>query len=74
MTTTYFATGVILISASWYMFFKIYKGSKSKFAFTLMTFTMIDGIVNFAFFFISIYRHPIIVDNQTLPYENFYAF
>jgi hypothetical protein len=58
---TYLATGVFMMSASTYVIYKIYKGSKSQFAYVLMAFTFLDGALNFAFFFIYVYRHPVLV-------------
>ena len=62
MNYTYLATGVFMMSASAYVIYKVYKGSKSQFANFLMAFTFLDGVQNFATFFISLYRHPVLVD------------
>jgi hypothetical protein len=73
-TYTYLVTGVILISASSYLFYKIYRGSKSRFAYILITFTMLDGVVDFSTFFINVYTHPIFIGGQVYhavnPYTN----
>ena len=58
----YLASGVILISAASYLFYKIYRGSKSRFAYILITFTMIDGVLNFATFFTYAFPHTVYVD------------
>ena len=55
------ASGVFMMSASAYVIYKVYKGSKSQFAYVLMAFTFLDGAQNFAFFFIFVYRHPVLV-------------
>jgi hypothetical protein len=59
---TELASGVFMMSASAYVIFKVYRGSKSQFAYLLMAFTFLDGAQNFATFFISVFRHPILVD------------
>ena len=58
---TYLASGVFMMSASAYVIYKVYKGSKSQFAYVLMAFTFLDGAQNFASFFILAYRHPVLV-------------
>jgi hypothetical protein len=50
-----------MISASAYVIYKVYKGSKSQFAYVLMAFTFLDVAQNFAIFFIDVNRHPILV-------------
>jgi hypothetical protein len=50
---TYLASGIFMISASAYVIYKVYKGSKSQFAYVLMAFTFLDGAQNFAQFLIS---------------------
>ncbi len=69
----YLASGVLMMSVSAYVIYKINFGSKSQFAYVLMAFTFLDGAQNFAYFFISIYRHPIHVGDQTFYCENVYA-
>ncbi len=61
MNYTFLAAGVFMMSASAYVIYKVYKGSKSQFANVLMAFTFVDGAQNFATFFISAYRHQILV-------------
>ncbi len=51
-----------MMSASAYVIYKVYKGSKSQFAYVLMAFTFLDGAQNFVFFFIYINMHPVLVD------------
>ncbi len=68
------ASGVLMMSASAYVNYKVYKGSKSQFAYALMAFTFLDGAQNFADFFISVYRHPIYVGDQTFHGVNIYAY
>jgi hypothetical protein len=58
---TELASGVILMSASAYVIYKVYKGSKSQFSYVLMSFTFLDGAQYFAYFFISFFRNPILV-------------
>ncbi len=60
---TFLASGVFMMSASAYVIYKVFKGSKSQFAYVLMAFTFIDGAQNFVTFFISVYRHPVLVGN-----------
>ncbi len=70
---TCLATGVFMMSASTYVIYKVYKGSKSQFAYVLMAFTFLDGAQNFATCFIYVYRHPIHVVDQTFYCANMYA-
>ncbi len=48
MNYTFLASGVFMMSASVFVIYKIYKGSKSQFAYVLMAFTFLDGAQNFA--------------------------
>ena len=73
-TFTCLATGVIVISAASKTFYKIYHGSKSEFAYTLITFTMIDGVVNFANFFICAFPHTIYIGGQEKNVVNIFAY
>jgi hypothetical protein len=73
MNYTYLASGVFMMSVSAFVIYKVYKGSKSQFAYVLMAFTFLDGVQNFASFFLEVYRHPVQVGEQTLYYENIYA-
>ncbi len=59
LTCTYLITGVILVPAGSYCIYKIYHGSKSGFAYTLMTFTILEGGINIANFLV--YSFPIII-------------
>jgi hypothetical protein len=43
MNYTYLTSGVIMMSTSTYVVYRIYLGSKSTFAFVLMAFTLLDG-------------------------------
>ncbi len=56
------ATGVFMMSASAYVIYKVYKGSKSQFGYVLMTFTFLDGTQVFASFFVYVFVHPVLVD------------
>jgi hypothetical protein len=71
---TELASGVFMMSASAYVIYKVNKGSKSKFAYVLMAFTFLDGAQNFAYFFISLFRHPVLVGGYVLHGVNIYAF
>ncbi len=71
---TCLASGLIMMSTSAFVIYKVYKGSKSRFAYTFMAFSFLDGAQNFAFFFIYVFRHPVSVNNKTLHAENFYAY
>ena len=57
---TFLASGVFMMSASAYVIYKVYKGSKSQFAYCLVAFTFLDGAQNFASLFIAVFRHPIV--------------
>ncbi len=70
---TYLASGVLMMSASAYVIYKVYKGSKSQFAYVLMAFTFVDGAQNFAKFLIYVYRHPLLVGEKTYMFVNFFA-
>jgi hypothetical protein len=61
MNYTELVSGVFMMSTSAYVIYKVYKGSKSQFAYVLMAFTFLDGVQNFAYFFISVFRHPVYV-------------
>ncbi len=61
MNYTYLGSGVFVMSVSACVNYKVYKGSKSQFAYFLMAFTFLDGAQNFATFVISVYRHPILI-------------
>ncbi len=61
LTYTELAVGLIVMIASAYVIYKIYQGSKSVFAYTLMGFALLDGVVNFSDYFIFTFRHPIFV-------------
>jgi hypothetical protein len=74
MNYTCLASGVFMMSASAFVIYKVYKGSKSQFAYVLMAFTLLDGVQYFAIFFICFYRHPIYVGGQTLYGVNNYAY
>ncbi len=63
-----------MMSASAYVIYKVYKGSKSKFAYILMAFTFLDGAQNFVTFFVFEIRHPINVGDQTIYFVNMFAF
>ncbi len=73
MNYTYLSSGVLNMSASAYVIYKVYKGSKSQFAYVLMAFTFVDGAQDFATFFIFAYRHPILVGDKVYHTANFYA-
>ncbi len=73
MNYTYLTSGVIMISVSPFVIYKVYRGSKSNFAYILMAFTLLSGAQNFSSFFISKFRHPVYVDDQKYNIANFYA-
>jgi hypothetical protein len=71
---TCLSSGVFMMSASAYVIYKVYNGSKSQFAYVIMAFTFLDGAQYFAYFFISVNRHPIYVGEQTFYGVNIYAY
>jgi hypothetical protein len=73
MSYTCLASGVIMMSASTFVMYRVYKGSKSVFAYSLMAFTFLDGAQFFACYFISLNAHPIYADGQTFQVVNFHA-
>ncbi len=54
MNYTKLTSGVIMMSTSAFVIYKVYRGSKSQFAYALMGFSFLDGSQNFAYFFISL--------------------
>jgi hypothetical protein len=52
LSYTFLVVGVILLPVGSYCVYKIYQGSKSGFAYTLMAFTLLDGAQFVAKFFI----------------------
>jgi hypothetical protein len=62
--------GVIMMFSATYVLKKIFKGSKSKFAYELMAFTFLDGAQFFAIFFIYSFTHPIYVGGQKIYVVN----
>lgn len=50
-TYTTLGSGLILIVASYYTVKKIRKGSRSGFAYTLVAFTILNAVQDFAFFY-----------------------
>ncbi len=68
---TQLATGSILIPVASFVSYKIYKGSKSIFAYVLMFFTFLDGAqFLLIFFFETKLRHPIKVGNKISLHVN----
>jgi hypothetical protein len=67
------ASGLIMMLAAPYVIYKAYLGSKSVFAYVLMAFTLIEGISNFASFFISAFRHPMYANGKIHHFYNMYA-
>ncbi len=53
MDYTFIASGVIMMCASTLVIHKVYKGSKSSFAYVLLAFTFFDGAQYLFMFFIS---------------------
>jgi hypothetical protein len=74
MKYTFLVSGVFMMSASAYVIYKVYKGSKSQFAYVLMAFTFVDGAINFAFLFVYVYVHPVLVGGNVNHVVNMYAF
>lgn len=72
---TLLASGVLMLCASSYVIYRIYKGSKSNFAYVLMAFTFLDGVVCLAtfFIFVNFSKRSIQVDGYTFETINFYA-
>jgi hypothetical protein len=66
-------SGLVMILASYYTFRKIWLGSKSSFAYTLIGFTLLDGAQNLANFFTLAFPHPVYLSYQTLYAGNEYA-
>ncbi len=63
-----------MISASVFVIYKVYKGSKSKFAYALIAFTFLDGAIKLSFFLILVNVHPVFVDGQPNYFANFYVY
>jgi hypothetical protein len=59
LTYTELGCGIFLVFASSYSILKIRQGSKSKFAYTLMSFTLLDAAQCFGDFFINTFLQKI---------------
>ncbi len=73
-TYTALGSGLILIIASSYSMLKVWQGSKSPFAYTLITFIILEAAQDFASFFIWTFAKPIYFGGQTLHSVNMYAY
>ncbi len=73
LSYTHLSCGVIMMSASISVIYRVYKNSKSQFAYVLMAFTFIDGAQNFASFLIHLFNQTVHADNQAFYALNFYA-
>ena len=72
-TYTEIAAGVILMITASYVAVKIYQGSKSIFAYTLMGLTFLDGAQFFSMFFIFNFRHTVYLGGYAIPVVNMIA-
>lgn len=68
------ASSVIMLGGAAFLVNKVYKGSKSRFAYWLIAFTFTDGLVNLAFFVEDANPETYLINNQTNYFLNFYAF
>lgn len=71
---THLGAGLILIPVSVFVLLKIFKGSKSNFAYILIIFTLIDGVQKCAVYFVLAYRRQIYNNGQIIYVVNYYAF
>ncbi len=62
---TCLVSGVVLLSASTFVIYRVSKGSKSTFAYVLMAFTFMDGMQSIAFVVINLCSHPITINGKT---------
>ena len=67
-------SSVIIVIGSTFMLNKVNKGSKSKFAYWLIAFSLADGLVNLAFFLLDAFPITCLIDDETHYFLNFYAF
>jgi hypothetical protein len=73
LTYSELAAGLTMILSAIYLIYRIHHGSKSTFAYTLISFTFLDGAVALANFFISAFPHPVYANGQYFYGFNFYA-
>ncbi len=59
LALTVLVGGLIMMIVAIPVYYWVYKGSKSTFAFTLLAFTFLDGASNFSQFFIFVYPKTI---------------
>lgn len=62
-----------MIVAALAVIYKIYRGSKNKFAYVLMSFTVLLGACNVCFAFIEAFRKCVPLPDRTHCFYNFYA-
>jgi hypothetical protein len=66
--------GVIIVPAGSFCIYKIYRGSKSGFAYTLMAFTLLDGVQFIAQFLTNTFPQTISIGDNKQFVVNEYAF
>ncbi len=70
---TSLGSGLIMILTTSYSVKRICQGSKSQFAYILLTFTILYGTQDLANFFIFVFAKPIYVGGETLHSVNMFA-
>lgn len=70
---TQLGVGAVMICAALATTVKIYRGSKSGFAYILMAFTLGNGLVNVGFFLTDAIRTPRVLGKTTFHFANFTA-
>ena len=70
---TNLSSSIILFIVASVTTFKIYFGSKSSFAYTLLCFTFAFAFESLAFYLINVLRHEITYDSGSEEIRNYYA-
>jgi len=70
---TNLSSSIILFIVASVTTFKIYFGSKSSFAYTLLGFTFAFAFESLAFYLINVLRHEITYDSGSEEIRNYYA-
>ena len=70
---TNLSTSIILFFVASATIHKVYFGSKSSFAYTMLGFTFAFASESFYFYLINILRHEITYDSESKEIRNYYA-
>jgi hypothetical protein len=73
LANTNLSSSIILFTVASATTYKIYFGSKSSFAYTLLGFTFAFASESLAFYLINVLRHEITYDSESKEIRNYYA-